>query len=368
MIISQTPYGVSFAGGGTDLRAFTLAPASGAVLSAVIDRHIYVTIHRRFEPGIRVSYSRTELAETLDDVRHEIVRETMRMMEIGEPLEITTIGDLPRHGDGLQQQPHRRVARGLCAWCWRPAGPRRLAEQACRIEIDVLGKPIGCQDQYAAAFGGLSFIRFHADGSVHVEPVACREETIAELERWGAGLHRADPRRQRHPRAANGRHRAALPRTPLAARPGPRDAGRPGRIGRSRAVRRAAASGVGDQAIARLRDHQRARRCVVRGGAAPGRSAGSCWERAAAVSCCCWHLRAGIGRFARPWAGREVAFQVARHGSRIIFMQPSRTRTGAGDGRMLVGETASDDPQRGRAAENQKRFTTETQRSQRRIL
>src|SRR5262249_59491106 len=94
MIISQTPYRVSFAGGGTDLPAF-YRREFGAVLSTTIDQHMYVTIHRRFEPTIRVSYSRTELAGSLDEVQHELVREAMRQLEIDEPLEITTIADVP---------------------------------------------------------------------------------------------------------------------------------------------------------------------------------------------------------------------------------------------------------------------------------
>ncbi len=99
MIISQTPYRVSFAGGGTDLPAF-YRREYGAVLSATIDQHMYVTIHRRFEPTIRVSYSRTETSSTLEGVQHELVREAMRQAEIDEPLEITTIGDVPA-GTGM---------------------------------------------------------------------------------------------------------------------------------------------------------------------------------------------------------------------------------------------------------------------------
>ena len=99
MIISQTPYRVSFAGGGTDLPAFYRREC-GAVLSTTIDHHMYVTIHRRFEPTIRVSYSRTETAPTLDEVQHELVREAMRLVEIDEPLEVTTIGDVPA-GTGM---------------------------------------------------------------------------------------------------------------------------------------------------------------------------------------------------------------------------------------------------------------------------
>lgn len=182
MIISQTPYRVSFAGGGTDLPAFYQEEA-GAVLSTTIDQHIYVTIHRRFEPTIRVSYSRTEVASTLDEIQHELVREAMRLAEIDEPLEITTIGDVPA-GTGMGSSSSLTVGllAALYGYRHRVVSPQTLAEQACRIEIAVLKKPIGRQDQYAAAFGGVNYIRFNPDHTVDVEPVPCRAETLAELE------------------------------------------------------------------------------------------------------------------------------------------------------------------------------------------
>src|SRR5271169_5853474 len=182
MIISQTPYRVSFAGGGTDLPAF-YRREYGAVLSTTIDQHIYVTIHRRFEPTIRVSYSRTEVASTLDEVQHELVREAMRLVEIDEPLEITTIGDVPA-GTGMGSSSSLTIGLLTALYGYRHwvVSPRLLAEQACRIEIDVLGKPIGRQDQYAAAFGGMNYIRFNPDDSIDVEPVPCRTETLATLE------------------------------------------------------------------------------------------------------------------------------------------------------------------------------------------
>jgi D-glycero-alpha-D-manno-heptose-7-phosphate kinase len=183
VIISQTPYRVSFAGGGTDLPAF-YRREFGAVLSTTIDQHIYVTIHRRFEPTIRISYSRTEVARSLDEVQHELVREAMRQAEVDEPLEITTIGDVPA-GTGMGSSSSLTVGllSALYGFRNRVVGARLLAEQACRIEIDVLGKPIGRQDQYAAAFGGVNYIRFDPDDTVDVEPVPCRAETLAELER-----------------------------------------------------------------------------------------------------------------------------------------------------------------------------------------
>lgn len=183
MIISQTPYRASFVGGGTDLPTF-YRREFGAVLSISLDHYVYVTIHRRFEPTIRVSYSRTEVADKVAGVQHELVREAMRLAEVDEPLEITTIGDVPA-GTGLGSSSSLTVGllTALHRYRNREVSPRVLAEQACTVEIDVLGKPVGRQDQYAAAFGGLNYIRFNPDDTVDVEPVPWRAETSAAVER-----------------------------------------------------------------------------------------------------------------------------------------------------------------------------------------
>lgn len=183
MIISQTPYRVSFAGGGTDLPAF-YQDEPGAVLSTAIDRHVYVSVHRRFEPNIRVAYSRTEIAETVDQLQHELVREAMRIVGVDEPLEITTVGDVPA-GTGMGSSSTLTVGllTALYAYRGRIVSRDRLGEQACRIEIDILGKPIGRQDQYAAAFGGLNYIRFNSNHTVDVEPVPMTSDALAEIER-----------------------------------------------------------------------------------------------------------------------------------------------------------------------------------------
>ena len=183
MIISQTPYRVSFAGGGTDLPAF-YRREGGAVLSTTIDQHMYVSIHQRFENNIRISYSKTELADSIDQVNHDLVREAMRVVEVDEPLEITTIGDVPAGtGMGSSSSLTAGLLNALYAHKGQVVGRDRLAELACRIEIDVLEKPIGRQDQYAAVFGGLNYIRFNPDDTVDVEPVPCQSETLEELER-----------------------------------------------------------------------------------------------------------------------------------------------------------------------------------------
>jgi len=183
MIISQTPYRVSFSGGGTDLPAF-YEQEYGAVLSTAIRRHMYVTVHGRFEPTIRVAYSKTETAKRVADLEHELVREVMRLLEIDEPLEITTIGDVPA-GTGMGSSSSLTVGllTALNAYRGRIVSHGDLARDACKIEIDILKKPIGRQDQYAAAHGGMNYIRFNPDHSVTVEPVPVRKDVLDELER-----------------------------------------------------------------------------------------------------------------------------------------------------------------------------------------
>ena len=183
MIISQTPYRVSFAGGGTDLPAF-YRHEWGAVLSMTIRKYMYVTVGRRFDKSIRVAYTKTDFADTVDEVEHTLVREALRVSGLVNHLEITTIGDVPA-GTGMGSSSSLTVGllNAMYAHSGRVVGPLRLAEEACRIEIDVLGKPIGKQDQYAAAYGGINYIRFNPDGIVEVEPTPCRAGALEELER-----------------------------------------------------------------------------------------------------------------------------------------------------------------------------------------
>ncbi len=181
MIISQTPYRVSFAGGGSDLPAF-YREEYGAVLSVAIDKHMYVTVSPRFDPSTRVAYTRTEIADTVDQIQHELVREALKLTGLGRHLEITTVGDVPA-GAGLGSSSSLTVGvlLALHAYKGQIVSAKNVAEQACRIEIEALGKPIGKQDQYAAAFGGINYLRFNTDGSVDVEPVPATPETMQEL-------------------------------------------------------------------------------------------------------------------------------------------------------------------------------------------
>lgn len=182
MIISQTPFRVSFAGGGTDLPAY-YERQFGAVLSVTINRHMYVTIHRRFAPTIRVAYSKTETVENAEQLDHTIVREAMRVTGLADHLEITTIGDVPA-GTGMGSSSTLAVGllNAMYAYSGRVASRETLAAQACEIEIDRLENPIGRQDQYAAAYGGVNYFRFNPDHTVDVEPVPVDAATLRELE------------------------------------------------------------------------------------------------------------------------------------------------------------------------------------------
>ncbi len=183
MIITQTPYRVSFAGGGTDLPAF-YQHDYGAVLSMGVAQHMYVTVSPRFDATTRVAYTRVEIADGIDRIEHTIAREALRMTGLGEHLEITTVGDVPA-GTGMGSSSSLAVGllNALYAYKGQVTSPGMLAEKACEIEIDILGKPIGRQDQYAAAFGGVNYIRFNPDHSVDVEPVPCAPEFLEQLEK-----------------------------------------------------------------------------------------------------------------------------------------------------------------------------------------
>ncbi len=183
MIITQTPYRVSFAGGGTDLPAF-YEQEYGAVLSMGVAHHMYVTVSPRFDKTTRVAYTRVEIADGIDKIEHTIAREALRMTGLGDHLEITTVGDVPA-GTGMGSSSSLAVGllNALHAYKGQVTSPGLLAEKACEIEIDILGKPIGRQDQYAAAYGGVNYIRFNPDHSVDVEPVPCAPAFLDQLEK-----------------------------------------------------------------------------------------------------------------------------------------------------------------------------------------
>ncbi len=186
MIITQTPLRISFAGGGTDFKDY-YAAEGGTVISSAIDKYIYVVIKERFDGKIRVGYTRTEMVDGVDEIEHELVRECMRLTGITGGVEIATMADIPSEGSGLGSSSTVTVGllHALYAYKGELVTPDRLAEEACRIEIDILGKPIGKQDQYIAAFGNLRVIEFNRDSSVDVRRVEITEE---QRRRFGESL------------------------------------------------------------------------------------------------------------------------------------------------------------------------------------
>ncbi len=172
MIIVQTPLRISFFGGGTDFRDF-YTREEGCVLSSAIDKGIFVIVKRRFDTKIRVGYTRTELVERVDQIQHDLVREALRLTGVEQQIEISTMGDIPSAGSGLGSSSTVTVGllNALYTFLGEPRDLETLARQACQIEIERLGRPIGKQDQYIAAYGGLRFIRFLADESVIVERI-----------------------------------------------------------------------------------------------------------------------------------------------------------------------------------------------------
>ncbi|HWA83903.1 MAG TPA: hypothetical protein VG820_10735, partial [Fimbriimonadaceae bacterium] len=153
---------ISFAGGGTDLPAFYTGE-TGAVVSTAIAKYIYINLNRKFDRKVRASYSITEIVDNASELKHELIREALKLVGISSGIEITSISDIPSSGTGLGSSSTYTVGllNALYAYTGRHVGPERLAQEACMIEIEVCGKPIGKQDQYAAAYGGLEYIQFN---------------------------------------------------------------------------------------------------------------------------------------------------------------------------------------------------------------
>jgi D-glycero-alpha-D-manno-heptose-7-phosphate kinase len=184
LVVTRTPLRVSFAGGGTDLADF-YERDYGAVFSIAINQYTYVTVKRHSELNqepIRINYSRTELVDDIDQIQNNIARECLRLLKIDPPIYISTVGDLPA-STGLAGSSSFAVGllHALHAYRGERVSPGQLAEEATHIEINVLREPIGKQDQYAAAFGGLNFFRFNPGGAVTVEPVRVSNSFLTQL-------------------------------------------------------------------------------------------------------------------------------------------------------------------------------------------
>jgi D-glycero-alpha-D-manno-heptose-7-phosphate kinase len=181
MIISRSPVRITLGGGGTDLPSY-YCKYGGALIAAAVDKYTLVTAHTRFDNNIKLNYSKTEAVKSVDDIRHNIFREGLRLLKIKKGIELTSLSDMPS-SSGLGTSGSFTVAllNALHTYKKEFVSQKQLAEEACHIEMDVLKEPIGKQDQYIAAFGGITYFEFYKNGKVTVESIKMTEEAKDEL-------------------------------------------------------------------------------------------------------------------------------------------------------------------------------------------
>ncbi|WP_394844306.1 sugar kinase [Pendulispora brunnea] len=195
MIVSRAPVRFSLGGGGSDLPSYA-SQHGGFLVAAAIDKHIFVAINSRFYDTIRLAYSHTEIVERVDQIEHRLFREALRFTGVSRGVELVSIADLPANS-GLGSSSSFTVAllNALHAYKGEFVSSEQLAREACHIEMDILKEPIGKQDQYIAAYGGVTAFTFEKDGAVHVERLPVKLEVLDELERnlivFYSGVERA---------------------------------------------------------------------------------------------------------------------------------------------------------------------------------
>jgi len=194
VIISRTPFRVSLAGGGTDLPDF-YRESGGCVTALTITKYMYITVNKRFDHTLRVGYSQMELVNTVDELQHPLVRTALKHTGLVNGLEVTSMADIPAQtGIGSSSSFMVGLLNALYAYKGEHASAERLAREACQMEIDMLKEPIGKQDQYIAAYGGLRFIEFNPDETVFCNPIivspATRDELMRHLQMYYTGMTR----------------------------------------------------------------------------------------------------------------------------------------------------------------------------------
>lgn len=183
MIIARSPMRISLGGGGTDLPSY-YQDHGGFVLSAAIDKYVYITLHETFEPKIILKYSKMEVVQTVEEIQHPIIREALKLVNVGIPhIEVTSMSDIPA-GSGLGSSGSFTTAllRALHQMNRNIIGRDELAQQACHIELDLLHEPIGKQDQFIASYGGITCFEFNRDGAVNVNSLRLDPITVGNLE------------------------------------------------------------------------------------------------------------------------------------------------------------------------------------------
>ena len=183
MIITRSPLRITLGGGGTDLPSY-YKEHTGFLIAAAIDKYVYITLHRRFVDKILLKYSRMEEVDSVDEIQHPLIREAFRLAQMpASHLEVTSMADIPA-GTGLGSSGSFTTAllKAFHGWKKNLVHPQELAEQACHIEMDILKEPVGKQDQYIAAYGGLTCFRFNPNGQVDAWPLKLGSETLYNLE------------------------------------------------------------------------------------------------------------------------------------------------------------------------------------------
>jgi D-glycero-alpha-D-manno-heptose-7-phosphate kinase len=336
MIISKTPCRLSFAGGGSDIESY-YREHGGAVVSVTIDKYVYLTLQTKFDRHIRIGYSRTEEVERVAEIRHPIVRHCLEMLGPRQGIEITSHADIPSRGSGLGSSSSFTVGllNGLYAYQGRHVSPQVLAEQACHVEINLCGDPIGKQDQFAAAFGDLRMYHFHPDGSVKVEPLICRTQTLEELQRnllmFYTGITRSAAEILKEQTQVLGEQRAAIEKMHRMVELAhvlrrELEGGNPDGVGEilheSWLLKRSLTDGITNPAIDGW--YEAARRAGALGGKILGAGGGGFLllyvprERQAAVK----QSLSGL---------RQVPFSFEREGSKIVFYNPTTLDPERGD-------------------------------------
>src|SRR5580693_912440 len=182
MIVSRAPVRFSLGGGGTDLPSYS-REHGGFVVAAAVDKFVFVCVARRFQETIRLAYSESEIVDSVDQLKHRIFREALRKSGIQRGIELHSLADVPANtGLGSSSSFTVALVNGLHAFKREFVPIEQLAREACELEIDILKEPIGKQDQYISAYGGVSAMTFHPDGSVDVERLPLRDEVIDDLE------------------------------------------------------------------------------------------------------------------------------------------------------------------------------------------
>lgn len=184
MFMARSPLRVTFVGGGTDIGDFYRNHGPGICVSAAINKYIFVLVNKKFDSHIRVSYSQTEIVESVDKIHHPTVREALKLLNIDGGIEIVSISDIPSQGTGLGSSSTFLVSllNALHAYIGEFASAKRLAEEAVKIEREILKEAGGKQDQYISAYGGIKSFTFNQDESVTVKPVIMQESNIRKLQ------------------------------------------------------------------------------------------------------------------------------------------------------------------------------------------